>query len=63
MARWFEKYIGQKFEVCGQELEFTGTYLNPDTSNGLPLQYVFEPGNYLADYQEARAILKQKEQK
>lgn len=57
MAKWFEKFVGCSFWVCGKERVFSGTYENPNTKTGKPLQYVFEPGNVLVDYKEARSIM------
>lgn len=58
--RWFEKFVGCCFGINGKEYIFSGTFLNTETKNGLPLQYVFESteeGQYMADYKEARQIM------
>lgn len=56
-SKWFEKYIGCAFHVDGKERIFCGTCENPDTKTGKPLQYVFEPGNVVIPYKDARAIM------
>lgn len=55
--KWFEKFIGCTFDVYGQERMFQGTCENPNTASGKPLQYVFEPGNVVITYKEARTIM------
>lgn len=57
MTRWYEKYEGCAFNVYGKERVFCGTCDNPDSKNGKPLQYVFEPENVIVDYKEARRIM------
>lgn len=64
MRRWFEKFIDCSFtlQVCGKfkEYIFKGTCYNPDTKNGLPLQYVFEQigePQVILNYKEARSVM------
>lgn len=57
MSNWYEKYIGQTFIVDGEEKSFYGTCENPNTKTGMPLQYVFEPGNVVVEYKEAKEIM------
>lgn len=55
--KWFEKFIGCAFYVYGEERVFCGTCENPAAKTGKPLQYVFEPGNVVISYKEARGIM------
>ena len=56
-GKWFEKYVGCAFNISGKEVIFAGTCENPNSKNGLPLQYVFEPGNIVIGYKDARCIM------
>ena len=55
--KWYEKFIGCAFNINGEEVVFCGTCENPNTKNGKPLQYWFEPHNIILPYKEARAIM------
>lgn len=37
-GKWFEKFIGCAFDVYGKERIFCGTFENPNTATGKPLQ-------------------------
>ncbi|GEM_PF-4712069 len=62
--KWFEKYIGCEFTIWlhdkPESYIFYGTCYNPDTKNGLPLQYEFEAKGkpqVLLNYKEARQVM------
>lgn len=56
-GKWFDRYIGCEFSIDGQRVVFWGTCENPNTKNGLPLQYEFEPGNIVIPYKDARQVM------
>ena len=55
--KWFDKFIGCAFYVYGEERVFCGACENPNSKTGKPLQYVFEPGNVVIPYKQARRIM------
>lgn len=63
-GKWYEKFIGKECTVFIQgkpeQYTFCGTCENPNTKNGLPLQYEFEQEGkpqVLLTYEEGRRAL------